>query len=1441
MTMFRSQFVTASLNFLLADTGAPFEIFPEQVLGERRFHVSFTEPQDGLGSSCAILLDFLDEFLGEAYPVTMAIEFKLDISGVEQYAYHLDRWFDGHEAAGLEEASVLRANYVSGRRGVKRLLTRFVEDRNTVQERYGQADERYRRVSDIRITIGDVGTQIGGNALAGLEQHRSKHRVRHIEAPYGDCFWKCLIEALHESSVKRRRGNIWLPQKLASVDALMELCGLEELRGKPVCIEHQELIAERLLWRIRDTGPLRGVRIYIYDFNLNLQRVLPPPREHDVYEEEPMRQAVHIIQKHGHADLWKNPAETCPNVAKAVSLFTAYVEARVGQSFADYIEETCDPLSDMTLADRKLELLCRFQHLQPNEEAIEAAMIEEIGGGPVQDAIELVPASGGKYAWVPTEYPRLWPNGAKRAVLTPGSGNNGQADKSCTIIATGLEHRCSKVVPKISKTQANDLQVIEDRNEELEAVKPYFPPPKVSFCMKYCLTFDLETASILDGTFFTYAVGWTLGPNGKTVHKVKIRIAKTVDDLEGALMVRVLEEWTALGHRLEHEWLDEQRAEARVLSEDALRKKIKRLMNKSVDGLATKGMKKADLLDVYEKILKEELDECDLRGADRKRKRVASEEFMAEAKKLKKADLQELVAKKIGKPWEGKTHAQLLKMHDELIQDSFPGLYCYSYNGSRFDMVDIVHTLTARMKVSPENYLKSNGKVISFDFGPLRFRDLCLITMCPLSSACKSYGVKTQKGYLPHSYLQKLPSLQAILDRLHGTTNWTELEQYIDWLNGAKPDEIQKRIVGQSFEDWLRRKDKTGNYVFPLREDWENKTGPFTETGDFAFAPKMIEYLKDDVRGTHEVVDKVGDYYCNEYGCDIRVNLTVGSLATRIWKGSLPTHVNKIIDEELCKRIHEAVRGGFCGPLGHFDYTVSHGEFIYKVDVTSLYPASTLCEFFLSGPGKKYFRGFPQPGLLDNQWEEYDFKGVRVRKGDANYQLMLEMHGFAAIRFDQSKMDCPILLSNLKEGSHQTLTRVLKGSGRYSIPLIQQAIDNGCHVWMGHVDFVRRSFNPFPGYMDPLVAKKNRADAVLKLVEDAGDMKKSLVERKKITKMYGKDAVRGIEELTQKKLVYPDSSRSVAKELCRRALNGEDLCPTRSNADLKTTADVTRTVSKLLLNSLLGRLDMAIDRTQTTLTQSKADADAIMQGKFKYREPKKTIVTCGMEDPRNPDANKWFKLTYREGGFYEHVKGSETAPHLWATMLDYSKILMNEAFLWLARNGCEALYTDTDSIAFVGTPQKYAAFMKIFGSDKKLLGAFEAEHKGDGYHRLITIGPKKYIVLLRDEGGAEHMEWKGNGIQAKENSETVEGTMLDTFEAVLNGEVCEVDYFRIGSKANSQLEHTVDAKKKLRFLCLKGRCIEDEDGKPERIEWWKNAEEFAAYAKTIKTALGANE
>ena len=96
--------------------------------------------------------------------------------------------------------------------------------------------------------------------------------------------------------------------------------------------------------------------------------------------------------------------------------------------------------------------------------------------------------------------------------------------------------------------------------------------------------------------------------------------------------------------------------------------------------------------------------------------------------------------------------------------------------------------------------------------------------------------------------------------------------------------------------------------------------------------------------------------------------------------------------------------------------------------------------------------------------------------------------------------------------------------------------------------------------------------------------------------------------------------------------------------------------------------------------------------------------------------------------------------------------------------------------------------------------------------------------------------------------------MLELFEAVLRGDVCEIDSFRIGPvempvrdaqgdrvATKMALAHSVDARKKLRFLCLKGRCVEAVDGTPLRIEHWADAVEFAAYAKTVKTVLGGRD
>jgi hypothetical protein len=112
---------------------------------------------------------------------------------------------------------------------------------------------------------------------------------------------------------------------------------------------------------------------------------------------------------------------------------------------------------------------------------------------------------------------------------------------------------------------------------------------------------------------------------------------------------------------------------------------------------------------------------------------------------------------------------------------------------------------------------------------------------------------------------------------------------------------------------------------------------------------------------------------------------------------------------------------------------------------------------------------------------------------------------------------------------------------------------------------------------------------------------------------------------------------------------------------------------------------------------------------------------------------------------------------------------------------------------------------------------------------------------LKDHVFGRVMEWKANGVQARQASKTTlvsqpvvdmvnyygvdqkepelvsyyaEGTMWDTFDEVLDGKQPVVNYFRIGPTASAELQHTVpgrDDKKTLRFLSLKAKCV-DEDG-----------------------------
>jgi hypothetical protein len=248
-----------------------------------------------------------------------------------------------------------------------------------------------------------------------------------------------------------------------------------------------------------------------------------------------------------------------------------------------------------------------------------------------------------------------------------------------------------------------------------------------------------------------------------------------------------------------------------------------------------------------------------------------------------------------------------------------------------------------------------------------------------------------------------------------------------------------------------------------------------------------------------------------------------------------------------------------------------------------------------------------------------------------------------------------------------------------------------------------------------------------------------------------------------------------------------------------------------------------------------------LNDKLNYREARcEEIITSGQ---------RFAKVTFREDGFHQHIAHNDTAPHLAATMLAYSKILMAEAFTDIKRMGGELLYTDTDSVKWAGSPTMFEQFERKYAMKKKQFGFFELEGI---YDRFMTIGPKKYGAIkgvepMNCQPDERTIEWAGAGIQARQNAETAEGTILDTFEAVLDGAKPLLNFFRIGAGSDKQLFHTVGAKKMLRFLCLKGRCL-DENGRgvfesehpmgtrPHRLEWWKDEHEFRTYAQSIRVS-----
>ena len=400
-------------------------------------------------------------------------------------------------------------------------------------------------------------------------------------------------------------------------------------------------------------------------------------------------------------------------------------------------------------------------------------------------------------------------------------------------------------------------------------------------------------------------------------------------------------------------------------------------------------------------------------------------------------------------------------------EDGRKSLYVYAHNGSKFDCVEAMHSILANDAEVPTDQLESNGKFISFKWRGLVFRDSCLITMSSLAAACTAFGLETSKGFLPHRYLQNCRNEQEILDRLHGKVSWDQLEPYMDWFGEADDEELHSRKAGRSWEEWRDAQ--------PVRQFWQsNKEVVFT------FKDVMSAYLTKDVDALWELCDKLGGKFAQQFGADIRTKCTLGSIAEHIWTHTLLKPIPKLATKEQHELWQHANRGGFCGALGHFDYTAASERQIYKVDITSLYPACAgpikfETEAGWQEPLKEWYTGFPDP---TNGWFQYDFNGALMT--DEHYRMLEKMHGIVRIEFDQRDLKFPFFLKKMQCKSFETLAPVMVGGEHYTVPHVRMAYKHGVKIKLFECEYAKETREVYSEYMAYFMGIKNGADADLK-------------------------------------------------------------------------------------------------------------------------------------------------------------------------------------------------------------------------------------------------------------------------------------------------------------------------------------------------------------------------
>lgn len=165
----------------------------------------------------------------------------------------------------------------------------------------------------------------------------------------------------------------------------------------------------------------------------------------------------------------------------------------------------------------------------------------------------------------------------------------------------------------------------------------------------------------------------------------------------------------------------------------------------------------------------------------------------------------------------------------------------------------------------------------------------------------------------------------------------------MDWFSEeANDEELHSSKAGRTWEQWRDEQ--------PVRQFWVEHH----KDDDINFCDTMSAYLDKDVGALWELCDKLGGKIAEEFGVDIRGKCLLGSSTEHIWLHTLLNPIPQLGDGDAARFV--ATRQPWwllrC-PWQFRFHSASWSAQTYKVNVTSLYPASSGAIKFVTEAGSQ--------------------------------------------------------------------------------------------------------------------------------------------------------------------------------------------------------------------------------------------------------------------------------------------------------------------------------------------------------------------------------------------------------------------------------------------------------------------------------------------------------